>query len=180
MSRIGKKPIPVPKGVEVKLDGSKVHVKGPKGALERSVHASMKLEMKDDHIRVIPVEEGKEFTKFQGLMRSLVNNMVVGVSQGFSKNLKLIGVGYRAAIQGKDLQLSLGYSHPVVFPIPEGLDIKVDKQTIVIVSGADKEKVGQAAADIRSFRKPEPYHGKGVRYEDEVIITKVGKSAGKK
>jgi large subunit ribosomal protein L6 len=180
MSRIGKKPIIVPKGIDIKIDGPKVSVKGPKGTLTRTIHSSMKLEVKENQVIVSPVTEEYEFRKFHGLTRSLVSNMVTGVSQGFSKNLKLVGVGYRAALQGKELQLSLGFSHPVLYSIPQGIEVVVDKQTTISVSGPDKELVGQAAANIRSFRKPEPYHGKGVRYEDEVILTKVGKSAGKK
>jgi large subunit ribosomal protein L6 len=131
-------------------------------------------------VKIIPKDGAWEFRKFHGLTRSLVNNMVLGVSTGFSKSLNLVGVGYRAQVQGQDLQLTLGYSHPVVFKIPKGIEIKVDKQTALVVSGADKEAVGQAAADIRSFRAPEPYHGKGVRYTDERIVTKAGKSSGKK
>ena len=183
MSRIGKKEIKVPSGVDVKLDGSSISVKGPKGNLSRDLHPSMKIEMGDSLIRVSPADPEKPSVNFHGLTRSLVNNMVEGVTNGFSKRLLLRGVGYRAAVAGKDLQLTLGYSHPVVYPIPQGIEIKVDKlgkDPMVVVSGADKELVGQTAANIRAFRKPEPYHGKGVRYADEVIITKVGKSAGKK
>ena len=180
MSRIGKKEIVVPKGVEVKINGNHVSVKGPKGLLERTLHDTVKLEMNDSIISVKLVKEGNEFSKFHGLSRSLLSNMVVGVSEGYSKSLTLIGVGYRAALKGKDLNLTLGYSHPIVFNIPDGIDIKVEKLTTVIVSGADKEQVGQAAANIRSYRKPEPYHGKGVRYSDEHVVTKVGKAAGKK
>ena len=183
MSRIGKKEIKVPTGVDVKLDGSTISVKGPKGALSRDVHPTMKVEVADSLVKISPVDPAKPAVNFHGLTRSLINNMVEGVATGFTKKLLLRGVGYRAAVAGKDLQLTLGYSHPVVYPIPQGIEIKVDKlgkDPMVVVSGADKELVGQTAANIRAFRKPEPYHGKGVRYADEVIITKVGKSAGKK
>lgn len=183
MSRIGKKLIALPSGVELKVEGNLVKVKGPKGSLERSIHPTMQVVVEDNAVKVTPVNEKEPAGNFHGLTRSLINNMVVGVSEGFSKQLLLRGVGYRAAVQGKDLNLTLGYSHPVLFPIPAGIEIKVDKlgkDPMVVVNGIDKETVGQTAANIRAFRKPEPYHGKGVRYADEVIVTKVGKSAGKK
>lgn len=180
MSRIGKKEIEIPKGVEVKVNGKHVAVKGPKGTLERTIHDAVKVDVVDSTIKVGLVKEGFEYNKFHGLTRSLINNMVIGVSDGFSKSLTLIGVGYRAAVQGNVLNLTLGYSHPINHEIPQGISVTVDKQTIVMVSGADKELVGQTAANIRSYRKPEPYHGKGVRYSDERIITKVGKTSGKK
>ena len=177
MSRIGKAPIELPTGVELKVDGSKVAVKGPKGQLEREIHPSVDVAVEGNVVKVVPKTD--DVSNFWGLTRSLLNNMVVGVSQGFSKQLSLIGVGYRAQVKGKELHLTLGYSHPVVYPIADGLEMSVEKNTIVTVKGADKEAVGQAAANIRAFRKPEPYHGKGVRYIDERIITKVGKSAKK-
>ena len=180
MSRIGKKPIELPKGVEVKLSGRTVTVKGPKGSLSRELHKDVDLKVEANNVIVVPKSEDYELRRFHGLTRSLVANMVTGVNAGFSKRLKLVGVGYRAASQGKGLTLSLGYSHPVNFDPPAGIELKVDAQTLIIVSGADKELVGQVAAKIRSFRAQEPYHGKGVRYEDERIITKVGKAAGKK
>lgn len=177
MSRIGKAPIELPTGVELKVDGLKVAVKGPKGQLEREIHPSVDVAVEGNVVKVVPKTD--DVSNFWGLTRSLLNNMVVGVSQGFSKQLSLIGVGYRAQVKGKELHLTLGYSHPVVYPIADGLEMSVEKNTIVTVKGADKEAVGQAAANIRAFRKPEPYHGKGVRYIDERIITKVGKSAKK-
>jgi large subunit ribosomal protein L6 len=179
MSRIGKKPIILPKGVELKISGSNVSVKGPKGELKRDLHSSMQIVAEGDQWLVKPVVDNGESRKFHGLTRTLVANMVEGVSAGFSKTLTLVGVGYRAQATGKEVNLTLGYSHPIVYKMPEGIDVKVDKQTTVIVSGADKEMVGQVAANIRSFRKPEPYHGKGVRYENERIISKVGKSGSK-
>ncbi|MBP9708544.1 MAG: 50S ribosomal protein L6 [Oligoflexales bacterium] len=179
MSRIGKNVIKLPKGVDLKLNGTKVSVKGPKGAMEHELHASMTLKVEGTDVTVTPKSDSLEIKRFYGLTRTLVNNMVVGVSQGFTKTLTLIGVGYRAQPSGKGITLSLGYSHPIEFLPPAGVEIKVDKQTTVIISGADKQAVGQTAAKIRSFRPPEPYHGKGVRYADEVIVTKVGKAAGK-
>lgn len=177
MSRIGKAPIEIPGGVEVKVNGSHVVVKGPKGQLERQIHSSVDVQVEGAQVKVVPNTEN--VSNFWGLSRSLLNNMVTGVSKGFEKSLTLVGVGYRAQVKGKELHLTLGYSHPVVYPIADGLEISVDKNTTVLVKGADKELVGQTAANIRSFRKPEPYHGKGVRYTDERIITKVGKSAKK-
>jgi large subunit ribosomal protein L6 len=180
MSRVGKKEIVVPQGVDIKIDGQKITVKGAKGTLERIVHPATTLSIKDNLITVTPIDESYENRKFHGLTRSLVNNMVEGVAKGYSKSLTLVGVGYRAAVKGTDLNLTLGFSHPINFAIPKGLDIKVEKQTTVLISGCDKELVGQAAANIRAYRKPEPYHGKGVRYSDEHITLKAGKSAGKK
>ena len=178
MSRIGKKAIDIPKGVSVSVSGKKVEVKGPKGQLTRSIHKDVSVSVEGSCLKVIVEQEEKRC--FQGLTRTLINNMVVGVSEGFSKRLKLVGVGYRAAAAGKKVNLSLGYSHPIEYEPPAGIEIKVDQQTSLVISGADKELVGQVAAKVRGFRPPEPYHGKGVRYEDERIVTKVGKAAGKK
>jgi large subunit ribosomal protein L6 len=178
MSRIGKKVIDLPKGVTIAVQGKKVDVKGPKGQLSRLIHKDVEVAVEGNQVKVTVANDLHR--SFQGLTRTLVNNMVVGVSQGFSKRLKLVGVGYRAAAAGKKVNLSLGYSHPVEYEPPTGVEIKVDQQTLLVVSGADKELVGQVAAKVRGFRPPEPYHGKGVRYEDEKIVTKVGKAAGKK
>lgn len=183
MSRIGKKIIELPSNVEVKIAERKISVKGPKGLLEREIHNSMKLVQTGNTLQVEAADGKDGNANFRGLTRSLVNNMVTGVSTGYTKTLLLIGVGYRALVKGKELHLTLGYSHPVVHMIPEGIEIKVEKigkNPAVVVNGIDKEVVGQTAADIRAYRKPEPYHGKGVRYSDEVIVTKVGKSSGKK
>jgi len=180
MSRIGKKPIELPKGVQIAIDGQKLVVKGPKGTLEKTVHSLVEVRVDKSTITVVPRTELTENRRYHGLTRTLVNNMVEGVSNGFSKRLKLVGVGYRAASAGKSLNLSLGFSHPVTFDPPAGIELKVEAQTLVVVSGADKELVGQVAAKLRGLRPPEPYHGKGVRYEDEKIATKVGKAAGKK
>lgn len=159
MSRIGKKTIALPKGVEVKVSGGKVVVKGPKGSLEQALHASMDVVVEGSAVNVVPLE-GWEYRKYHGLTRSLVNNMITGVTSGFTKSLTLVGVGYRAQVQGRELQLTLGYSHPVNYLIPAGIEVKV-VQRFLMVTGADKQAVGQTAADIRSFRQPEPYHGKG-------------------
>ena len=181
MSRIGKKPIILPKGVEVKLEGDLIKVKGPKGSLERKLHSSVVVSIENGVVTVAPKSGEKSADKFFGLSRTLVNNMVEGVSNGYKKTLQLVGVGYRAAKGASSgIDLSLGYSHPVHFEPPKGVNIEVEKMTTITVSGASKEDVGETAAKIRSVRPPEPYHGKGVRYMDEVVKTKVGKAAGKK
>jgi len=180
MSRIGKSPITVPKGVDVKVNGNNIAVKGPKGLVERTVHPSMSVVVEAGAVKVVPATQDENAQKLFGLTRTLVANMVLGVTEGFSKSLTLVGVGYRAAAKGKGVTLNLGYSHPIDFDPPKGVDIKVDKQTIILISGPDKHDVGQVAATIRGLRPPEPYHGKGVRYSEEVIATKVGKAAGKK
>ncbi len=180
MSRIGKKPITLPKGVEVKIEGSMVHVKGPKGQLAHKVHDTMSIAIDGGVVTVVPKSGRNDIGQFHGLTRTLVTNMVTGVSDGFSKTLTLVGVGYRAAVKGKGITLNLGHSHPIEFEAPQGIEIKVDKLTTIVVSGADKELVGRVSATLRGLRAPEPYHGKGARYSDEVIATKVGKAAGKK
>jgi len=181
MSRIGKKIIALPKGVQVTFQNGKVSVKGPKGNLERKLPDSIDVKVQGENVSIVPKADAnpKEVGKFHGLSRTLIANMVHGVTNGFSKSLTMVGVGYRAAAQGKGVTISLGYSHPIEFTPPPGIEVKVDKQTTLIVSGAEKELVGQVAAKLRSFRAPEPYHGKGVRYSEEVIATKVGKAAGK-
>lgn len=180
MSRIGKKAITLPKGVELKIDGNHVIVKGAKGQLERELHPSVKVVLDGDQVVVSLREDTKSLRRFHGLSRTLVANMIEGCSVGFTKKLSLIGVGYRAAPEGKGLKMNLGFSHPINIKPVDGIEFKVEKNTTIFVSGASKEVVGQIAADIRSLRPPEPYHGKGVRYADERIITKVGKAAGKK
>ncbi len=184
MSRIGKKPISIPKGVQVNVSGSEVKIKGPLGELKRDMHKAVKVHVDAGAISVLPADNQprllQDADRFHGLTRTLLDNMVAGVAKGFERRLMLVGVGYRAAVKGKELHLTVGYSHPVVHPIPHGINIAVEKQTEIIITGADKEVVGQLAADVRSYRKPEPYHGKGIRYSDEVIITKVGKASGKK
>lgn len=180
MSRIGKKPIAVPKGVDVVVDGNVVKVKGPKGQLSRSLHETVSVKVESGVVNVLPKSDDKTNDRFHGLSRTLLANMLEGVAKGYERKLTLVGVGYRAAKQGKGLNLSLGFSHPIYFEAVEGVELNVDKNTTIIITGASKEDVGETAAKIRGLRPPEPYHGKGVRYEDEKIITKVGKSGGKK
>jgi large subunit ribosomal protein L6 len=180
MSRIGKNPVPVPEGVTVEVNGQDVKAKGPKGELSMSVHNSVSVVLQDNEagnkeVKLEPKGDGKQARQLWPTMRSLVNNVVVGVSTGYEKRLEIKGVGYRANLQGRTLVLQLGFSHDVHFPIPEGIDINVDKQTSVSITGIDKQKVGQVAANIVSYRPPEPYKGKGVRYEGQHVIRKEGK-----
>ena len=177
MSRIGKAPIPVPSGVEVSISGSQVAVKGPKGALDLEVPGEITVRQDGEEILVERPDDERQNRALHGLTRSLVNNMVVGVSEGFSKELQIVGVGYRAAPKGSDLELQLGFSHPVIVKAPDGIEFDVPEPTRIIVSGANKQVVGQVAADIRSHRKPEPYKGKGVRYLGEHVVRKAGKAA---
>ncbi|MGB7861327.1 MAG: 50S ribosomal protein L6 [Acidimicrobiia bacterium] len=178
MSRIGKMPVTVPSGVEIKIDGSDVTVKGSKGELHRTFHDRVAFEMEDDVLTVTRPDDARESRALHGLSRALLNNMVVGVSQGFTKELEIQGVGYRAALKGKDIELQVGFSHSVVVAAPEGVSFDVPEPTKIIVSGIDKELVGQVAADIRKVRPPEPYKGKGIRYVGEYVRRKAGK-AGK-
>lgn len=173
MSRIAKAPITVAKGVEVKIDGRKVAVKGAKGSLELLLHPTVSAKIEDGVLNVAPKDD--KAWAMAGTMRALLANMVRGVSDGFQKKLQLVGVGYRAQAKGKVLNLSLGYSHPIDYEVPEGVTIETPSQTEVIVSGSDKQRVGQVAAEIRGFRPPEPYKGKGVRYADERILRKEAK-----
>jgi large subunit ribosomal protein L6 len=179
MSRIGKKPINIASGVKVTLAGQKITVEGPKGRLERIIHDQVEVKMEADQLLVTARSE-RSNTAFQGLMRSLIANMVDGVTNGFSKVLEINGVGYRAELKGSTLNLSLGFSHPVVYPLPKGITAEVDtKANRITVSGIDKELVGTAAAEIRAFRKPEPYKGKGIKYAGERIMRKAGKTGAK-
>ena len=180
MSRIGRMPIAVPAGVTVDIaENNKVTVKGPKGTLERVLPAEMDIKLEGSEVTVTRPNDLKKMKSLHGLTRTLINNMVIGVSEGYEKKLEINGVGYRAQKQGKKLVLSLGYSHPVEMEDPEGLETVVDGTNIIVVKGIDKEKVGQYAAEIRAKRSPEPYKGKGIKYADEVIRRKVGKT-GKK
>ena len=180
MSRIGRMPIAIPAGVTVEVaENNKVTVKGPKGTLERVLPEEMSIKIEDAHVVVSRPNDLKRMKALHGLTRTLINNMVTGVTQGYEKVLEINGVGYRAAKQGKKLVLSLGYSHPVEMIDPEGIETVLDGQNIIIVKGIDKEKVGQFAAEIRDKRRPEPYKGKGIKYADETIRRKVGKT-GKK
>jgi large subunit ribosomal protein L6 len=171
-------PIPIPQGVDVRIDGSSVTVKGPKGELSRELNPEMKVEQTDGRLIVSRPTDQARHRAMHGLTRSLVANMVTGVSEGFSKTLELQGVGYRAQMQGRDLMLAVGYSHPVQVPPPPGIEFEVDGTTKIIVKGANREHVGQAAADVRKIRPPEPYKGKGIRYQGEYVRRKAGK-AGK-
>ena len=180
MSRIGRMPIAIPAGVTVEVaENNKVTVKGPKGTLERVLPSEMDIKVEDGHVVVSRPNDLKKMKSLHGLTRTLINNMVIGVTQGYEKTLEINGVGYRAAKQGKVLNLSLGYSHPVEMTDPEGLEVIVEGQNKIIVKGIDKEKVGQYASEIRDKRRPEPYKGKGIKYADETIRRKVGKT-GKK
>ena len=177
MSRIGKMPIAIPSGVEVTIDGDTVTVKGSKGELTRTFSDLMTIKEEDGHVLVERPDDSREAKAQHGLTRTLIANMIEGVSQGFSKKLVLVGVGYRAALKGKDLEIQLGFSHPVVVEAPENITFEVPSQTEIIVNGISKEQVGQVAADIRKWRKPEPYKGKGIRYEGEYVRRKLGKAA---
>ena len=177
MSRIGKKPVQIPAGVTVTIDGTTVSAKGSKGELTRTFSDLVSITMDGDVLTVARVDESKESNAQQGLVRTLIHNMVVGVSDGFEKKLELTGVGYRAALKGKDLDLSLGYSHPVIFACPESISFEVPDNTHITVKGISKEQVGQVAAEIREKRPPEPYKGKGIHYEGEHIRRKLGKAA---
>src|SRR5690606_27978084 len=178
MSRIGKIPIEIPSGVEVQLEGNTIRVKGPKGTLERKLHPEMLVNIEEGRVVVNRPSDEKKHRSLHGLNRTLIANMVQGVTQGFEKRLEIHGVGYRAAKQGNKLVLSMGFSHPVEFDTPPGMEIEVPAPTRITVRGIDKEKVGQLAAEIRAVRKPEPYLGKGIRYEGEYVRRKAGK-AGK-
>jgi large subunit ribosomal protein L6 len=175
MSRIGKKPVAMPAGVTATTEGQILSVKGPKGALSLQMLDDVNYEIGDDGIRVVPANDSQRARSFWGLQRSLVQNLVTGVTEGFTKTLEITGVGYRAAAQGRNLRLQLGYSHDVNIPVPEGIDIKTPDPTTVEISGIDRQKVGQIAAEIRRWRKPEPYKGKGIKYRGEYIFRKEGK-----
>lgn len=175
MSRIGKNSVVVPKGVEVTLSGQDISAKGPKGTLAMTLVDDVVATQEDDTIRVAPRNESKRARTMWGMQRSLVDNLVVGVSTGFTKELEIVGVGYRAQTQGKDLVLALGFSHEVRHPIPEGITIECPSPTQIKISGADRQRVGQTAAEIRAYRKPEPFKGKGVKYVGEYIFRKEGK-----
>ncbi len=172
MSRVAKYPVELPKGVEVSISGDAVTVKGPLGSLTQFVGDAVKVEKEDDKIWCRPVEGAKNAGAMWGTVRALVNNMVTGVSKGFEKKLTLVGVGYRAQAQGDKLNLSLGFSHPVVHQMPAGVKCETPTQTEILIKGIDKQQVGQVAAEVRAYRQPEPYKGKGVRYADEVVVLK--------
>ena len=181
MSRIGNKTITVPAGVEVNVAaGNEVTVKGPKGTLTRQFSALMEIKQEENEIKVIRPNDEKHTKQLHGTTRALLNNMVEGVSSGFTKSLELVGIGFRSAVSGNKLTLNIGYSHPVEFAIPEGINAECKSATEIIISGIDKQLVGEFAANVRASRKPEPYKGKGVRYKNEYVRRKEGKTAGKK
>ena len=179
MSRIGKKTIAIPKGVKVDIQPGVVEVQGPKGKLRQPLPAGIGFALEGDELNARTLRDDPQLAKFHGLARSLVANAVRGVTEGFRKDLDIVGVGYRAEVKGKQVHFALGYSHPVVFEIPAGIEVAIDKQTHVTVTGIDRQLVGQVAADIRSLRKPDPYKQKGVRYAGEVLKKKVGKTGAK-
>ncbi|MCP4572938.1 MAG: 50S ribosomal protein L6 [bacterium] len=179
MSRIGKNPIPLPSGVTVEVDGSTSVAKGPKGEHNQHVPEGLSYEMQDGQLVITRPDDTKTMKARHGLVRALIANQVTGVTEGFTKKLEIVGVGYRANVKGKVLDLQLQFSHPVEYPIPEGITINCPDQNHIEVSGVDKQVVGQVAAEIRAYRKPEPYKGKGIRYEGEYIVRKAGKAAGK-
>jgi len=179
MSRIGKKIIPIPKGVKIDVKPGVVEVQGPKGKLRQPLPDGIGFSVEGDHLQATTLREDPELGKFHGLARSLVANAVLGVTEGFKKELDIVGVGYRAELKGKQVHFALGYSHPVVFDVPQGIDVTVDKQTHITVTGIDRQAVGQVAANIRRLRKPDPYKQKGVRYTGEVLKKKAGKTGAK-
>ena len=179
MSRIGKNPIPIPSGVSVKIDGNTSVVKGPKGEHRQHIPEGLTFEEKDGQLTVSRTDDSKPVRAKHGLVRALIANQVHGVTEGFEKKLEIIGVGYRATVKGKVLDLQLQFSHPVNYPIPDDITINCPDNTHITVAGVDKQRVGQIAAEIRAYRKPEPYKGKGIRYEGEYVVRKAGKAAGK-
>jgi large subunit ribosomal protein L6 len=179
MSRIGKKPIAIPKGVKVDVQPGLVEIQGPKGRLRQPLPAGIGFDLQGDQLQARTLQEDPQLGKFHGLARSLVANAVRGVTEGFRKDLDIVGVGYRAELKGKQVVFALGYSHPIVFDIPPGIDIAIDKQTHITVTGIDRQQVGQVAANIRRLREPDPYKQKGVRYTGEVLKRKAGKTGAK-
>ncbi len=179
MSRIGKKPVAIPKGVEIKVDDNVVSVKGPRGNLQRTFSKDVNITSNDGAISVASRGSEKLFRSLHGLTRTLISNMVEGVTNGYEKVLEISGVGYKSALQGRNIMLNLGFSHQVIYPLPDGIDATIDKQTVITLKGCDKELLGQVAANIRGMRLPEPYKGKGIKYKNERIIRKAGKT-GKK
>jgi len=178
MSRIGKKPIPLPKGVQVNLEGDSISIKGPKGLLSRKIHPSVSVDIKDDYLQVLISDTSKESRSLYGLFRVLLNNMIIGVTKGFERNLEIIGVGYRTEVNGKIVSFNIGYSHPVNFLLPDGVSAAFDRGKLTL-SGIDKELLGATAAEIRQIRKPDPYKGKGIKYQEETMRRKAGKTGSK-
>ena len=175
MSRIGKKPVVVPSGITANVEGQTVKIKGPKGALQVVLHDDVSVKLDGGQIKVDPRSESKRARSQWGTSRTLIANLIAGVTKGFEQRLEINGVGYRAAVQGKNLQIALGYSHDIIYPIPEGITIATPRPVEIVISGSDRQKVGQVAAEIREYRPPEPYKGKGIKYSDERIFRKEGK-----
>jgi large subunit ribosomal protein L6 len=180
VSRIGKKPIPIPAGVKVRVEDGRVSAEGPKGALSQPVPAGLAARIADNQLVITRENDARQMRALHGLTRALAANMVTGVKDGFERRLEIVGIGYRAQLQGRNIQLALGYSHPVIFTLPDGVSAEIDKQTAITLRAADKALLGQTAARLRALRKPDPYKGKGVRFAGEVIRRKVGKKAGAK
>jgi large subunit ribosomal protein L6 len=180
MSRIGKKPIPIPQGVKIQIEDGRVSAEGPRGKLSQPVPGGLKASVDNGILHIERDNEERHVRAMHGLTRSLVANMVTGVKDGFVRKLDIVGIGYRAQVQGRNIQLALGYSHPVIFGLPEGITAEIEKMTAITLKGADKALLGETAAKLRSLRKPDPYKGKGVKYAEEVIRRKVGKKAGAK
>ena len=180
MSRIGKQPIPIPQGVKIQIEGLTVRAEGPKGKLSQPVPTGLTTRVADGTIVIERAGDDRRVRALHGLARALVANMVTGVKDGFERRLDIVGIGYRAQMQGKNIQLALGYSHPIIFPLPDGVTAEIDKQVAITLRGADKAVLGQTAAKLRALRKPDPYKGKGIKYANEVIRRKVGKKAGAK
>jgi len=178
VSRIGKKPVEIPAGVSIVKEGNSLTVKGPKGELKNSFNSSLSIEVKSNEVIVTRPDDSKEHRSLHGLTRALIQNMVTGVKSSYSKTLDIVGVGYRAELKGKNLLLNIGFSHPIYFMPPDGVTLETPTQTQIVISGIDKQLVGQVAAKLRSIRKPEPYKGKGIKYSDEQIQRKAGKTAG--
>jgi len=178
VSRVGKKPVVIPDGVKITQEGNFLKIKGPKGELERQIHPNIGIEIVENQVNVTRPDDTKQNKSLHGLSRALVQNMVTGVTDTYKKTLDIVGVGYKAELKGKNLLLNIGYSHPIFLIPPEGITLEIPTQTQIIVSGIDKQLVGLIAAKIRSFRKPEPYKGKGIKYSDEHIVRKAGKTAG--
>ena len=179
MSRIGRKPIPIPSGVKINVTGGTVSADGPKGKLSQPVPAGLSAVVEANVLTIARENDERRLRALHGLTRALVANMVTGVKDGFERKLDIVGIGYRAQMQGKAIQLALGYSHPVIFPLPEGITAEIERQVAITLRGADKALLGETAAKLRSLRKPDPYKGKGIKYSDEIIRRKAGKAAGK-
>jgi len=178
MSRIGKQPVNIPQGVKVLVEGATVRAEGPKGKLMQAIPAGLTAKLENNQLVISRIGDDRKVRALHGLARALCANMVTGVTDGFERKLEIVGIGYRAQVQGRAIQLALGYSHPIIFPLPDGVTVEIDRQVSMTLRGADKAVLGQTAAKLRALREPDPYKGKGIRYSDEVVRRKVGKKAG--